>query len=354
MRSSVAELKAQVDDAERALRQAGIEGLEISLEVTRERAEAAAKRLSEHQKVERNAFEAMLAEEGKWRVAVAALDAASDRRRKAAEKEASLSENVARAEAEISDDVLVGRREAASTALVEAVSAKEQAERAFQDSDPEGARIEFERATKDRDEPVRRLGEARRQVRDLMIELRTLGQQDLAAELEIAKGEAARAEAALARVTHEAESLRLLYRTLLEAEREAREAFVAPITRRIAPYLRRLFPDSEIVLDDNTLGITHLRRGGYNERFEDLSIGTREQLAVLTRLAFADLLREHGQESPIVLDDALVYSDDGRFGRMQEFLMETSKSNQIIVLTCHERAYSNLGAPVIRIAQFGK
>ena len=89
----------------------------------------------------------------------------------------------------------------------------------------------------------------------------------------------------------------------------------------------------------------------YSQEGEPPAIPAR--FTVLTRLAFADLLREHGQESPIVLDDALVYSDGGRFGRMQEFLMETSKSNQIIVLTCHERAYSNLGAPVIRIAQFG-
>jgi hypothetical protein len=47
-----------------------------------------------------------------------------DRRRKAADKDASLSENVARAEAGISDDVLVQRHETASKALAEAVAAK--------------------------------------------------------------------------------------------------------------------------------------------------------------------------------------------------------------------------------------
>ncbi len=295
----------------------------------------------------------MLAEEGKWKVAVAALDVAIDRRRKAPDKAASLAAEVERGEAEISDDALVKRHETASTALAEALAAKEQAQRAFQDSDPEGARIELERATADRNEVAKRLDEARRQVRDLIIELRTLGQQDSAAQLETAEGEAARAEAVLARATHEAESICLFYQTLSEAEREAREAFVAPITRRVAPNLRRPFPNSEIVLDNNTLGITHLRRSGFNGPFERLSVGTREQLVVLTRLAFVDFLREDGQESPIVLDDALVYSDDRRFGRMQEILLEASKSNQIIVLTCHEQAYSNLGAPIIRIAVSG-
>jgi uncharacterized protein YhaN len=41
-------------------------------------------------------------------------------------------------------------------------------------------------------------------------------------------------------------------------------------------------------------------------------IGTREQLAVLTRLGFVDLLREQGQPAAVVLDDALVYADDSR------------------------------------------
>lgn len=353
VRSSVAGLQSQVHDAEQALRKAGIEGVEISLEVARERAETAAKHLFERREAERDAFAAVTTAKAKRDVGADALASASSWRSKVADKAASLAAEVERAEAEINNDALVQRHEAASKAVVEAVTAKEQAERAFQDSDPEGTRIELERATEDRNEIAKRLDEARRQVRDLMIELRTLGQQDLAAQLETAEGEAARAEAVLARTTHEAESLRLLYQTLSEAESEAREAFVAPITRRVAPYLRRLFPDSEIVLDDNTLGITHLRRRGFDEPFECLSVGTREQLAVLTRLAFADLLRERGQESPIVLDDALVYSDDGRFAEMQKILMQASASTQIIVLTCHEQAYSNLGAPIIRLAECG-
>jgi len=53
-----------------------------------------------------------------------------------------------------------------------------------------------------------------------------------------------------------------------EAEREARDTFIAPITRRVAPYLHRLFPDSEIVVDDSTFEVTHLRRRGHDEPFD--------------------------------------------------------------------------------------
>ena len=74
-----------------------------------------------------------------------------------------------------------------------------------------------------------------------------------------------------------------------------------------------------------------------------IRIGTREQLAVLARLAFADLLNENGKQSPIILDDAMVFSDDGRLDEMQRILDRAAERHQILVLTCHERAYFERG-----------
>jgi len=102
----------------------------------------------------------------------------------------------------------------------------------------------------------------------------------------------------------------------IRAEQHAREAFLAPVQKRVQPYLRLLLPESELVLSEDDLGVTALRRNGQDEPFELLSVGAREQIAVLTRLAFADLLRERGVVAPVVLDDALVNSDPRRFERM--------------------------------------
>ena len=74
-----------------------------------------------------------------------------------------------------------------------------------------------------------------------------------------------------------------------------------------------------------------------------LSGGTREQLAVLTRLAFARLLARDGRAAPVVLDDALVYSDDERIERMFDALHREARDQQIIVLSCRQRAFSRLG-----------
>jgi hypothetical protein len=57
-------------------------------------------------------------------------------------------------------------------------------------------------------------------------------------------------------------------------------------------------------------------RGGQEEEVDCLSGGMREQLSVLTRLAFARLLTRDGRPAPVILDDALVYSDDDRIERI--------------------------------------
>ena len=81
-------------------------------------------------------------------------------------------------------------------------------------------------------------------------------------------------------------------------------------------------------------------RGGVSEGCGDLSKGTQEQLAVLTRLAFADMLLEQGAPVSLILDDPLVYSDDDRLDIMIEILMEAASRMQVILLTCRDRACS--------------
>jgi len=77
--------------------------------------------------------------------------------------------------------------------------------------------------------------------------------------------------------------------------------------------------------------------------FDAQSFGTREQLALLTRLAYADLLREAGRPTLIILDDGLVHSDDQRLGQMKRILYEAASRHQILIFTCHEDRWADLG-----------
>jgi chromosome segregation ATPase len=168
--------------------------------------------------------------------------------------------------------------------------------------------------------------------------------------LEVAKAEQVRLEAAVKGYQEEAAVLQLLQQTLREAEREAKALYLAPVVSRVEPYLKMLLPGTGLVLDEN-LSISAIQRNGTAEAFDHLSDGTQEQLAVLTRLAFAELLLAQGRPATVILDDALAFSDDLRIERMFDILMRAGQNVQILVLTCRKRLFARLGAAELTIKE---
>ncbi|MCB1885673.1 MAG: AAA family ATPase [Geminicoccaceae bacterium] len=179
----------------------------------------------------------------------------------------------------------------------------------------------------------------------LEAEVRALGGAGIDLALAEAKGDFEAASRRLERLTLEAEAWRLLHEEMAKAEGRRRARVMAPIQERLRPYVRRLLADAEPVLAEDSLHLTGLARRGEEEAFGSLSIGTREQLAVLVRLAFADLALERGGESPcLILDDALVYADEDRLERMKTILQQAAGRHQILLLTCRRRDYLGLDA----------
>ncbi len=252
---------------------------------------------------------------------------------------------------DISDEELERRARTGAEALA-ARRSEHEAVLAERDAmNPEALRIERQRAEEAVERLGKRIADSERAERDLAVELRTQGQRGLAEELERKRGELEIAGRELARIEADAKAWKLLLETLREAEREAKETFLGPVRERLRPYLRMLFPETELRLNEDDLEIVSLRRHGIEEPFATLSIGAREQVAVLTRLALADLLREKGRPVALILDDPLVNSDDERFGRMTLALRKAAESSlQIVVLTCHEARYESLGAKIVRLA----
>jgi AAA domain len=152
-----------------------------------------------------------------------------------------------------------------------------------------------------------------------------------------------------ARYQHEIKVLELLLESLEQAEKEAKERYMAPVVQRITPYLQTLFPGAAIHCDDefNITGI--IRELQQTESFDVLSVGTQEQIAVLTRLAFADMLLERGKPATVILDDALVYSDTERMERMFDLLTHAAQRTQILILTCREDLFTRLGGTRLRV-----
>lgn len=168
--------------------------------------------------------------------------------------------------------------------------------------------------------------------------------------LEVASAEQSRLEAAVKGYEEEAAVLELLQQALRDAEREAKALYLAPVVSRVQPYLKMLLPGTDLVLDEN-LSISAIERNGAAEEFGRLSEGTQEQLAVLTRLAFAELLLKQGRPATVILDDALAFSDDQRIERMFDILMRAGENVQVIVLTCRKRLFARLGATTLDIQE---
>lgn len=214
---------------------------------------------------------------------------------------------------------------------------------------PDTIRGEMKRAQDVYEKLKERINADRGDARDLKVELRTIGQKGLGEEVEQKHGELEAATEELKRLDLDAKAWALLRDTLQQAERKAKEIFLAPVTERLQPYMKLVFPDTKLQLDDEGMEIAALRRT-HDEPFASLSIGTREQIAVLARLALADLLREKGRPVVLILDDALVNCDDERFNRMALALRKAAENVQIIILTCHEVRYeAALGATMVRL-----
>ena len=151
----------------------------------------------------------------------------------------------------------------------------------------------------------------------------------------------------------EVEVLTLLRDTLLEAGREAKERYLAPVVRRITPYLCGLFPGAEVACGEDFRVISLLRGSRAAESFDALSDGTQEQVAILTRLAFAEMLLDQGRPALVVLDDALAYSDADRMERMFDVLTQAGAKMQILILTCRTDLFGRLGATALSLENRG-
>lgn len=133
------------------------------------------------------------------------------------------------------------------------------------------------------------------------------------------------------------------------ARNQARDRYFAPVLAELRPLLRLIWPGAELRFDGESLLPTALIRNGQEEDLATLSGGTQEQIALLVRLAFARLLARQGRHAPVILDDALVFTDDDRIERMFDALHTQAQDQQILVLSCRQRAFRDLGGTTLTI-----
>jgi DNA repair exonuclease SbcCD ATPase subunit len=215
--------------------------------------------------------------------------------------------------------------------------------------DLETARANLNRAQTSADNAVAEGGRLRETLAEINARIDMMAGQGIEERLAEVEGLRAAAEARAARYEAEVRALTRLREALETARAAARDAYFAPVVAELQPLLAILHPGAALRLDDASLLPATLTRDGQGEALDILSGGTREQIAVLTRLAFARLFARAGRPVPVILDDALVHSDDDRIEAMFTALHRAARDQQIIVLTCRQRAFATLGGTRARL-----
>lgn len=151
------------------------------------------------------------------------------------------------------------------------------------------------------------------------------------------------------RYARRAEAARLLFETMRRHREEAKRSYVAPFRGRVESLGRIVFGQDLAVDVDEELRVTSRTLGGRTVPYEGLSMGAREQLCIISRLACAQLVNTD-EGVPVVVDDALGHSDPERLDRLGAVFNAAGRHAQVIVLTCVPGRYRGIGsAKVVRL-----
>ena len=133
--------------------------------------------------------------------------------------------------------------------------------------------------------------------------------------------------------------LKLARALLQQAVRRFRERAQAPMMMKASAYFSLVTGgDYERVMTDESEAHSMLcavRAGGARVTLDEMSEGTADQLYLALRLAALDVRRSAHPQMPLVLDDALITSDDRRAAHILRALARFAESNQVLVFTHH-------------------
>ncbi|MCY4493890.1 MAG: hypothetical protein OXB92_08560, partial [Acidimicrobiaceae bacterium] len=147
-----------------------------------------------------------------------------------------------------------------------------------------------------------------------------------------------------ARVAH------LLKETFEKHRQQARQRYIGPFKEQIDRLGKIVFGPTFAVQLSDDLRVVRRTVDGTTLNVDQLSTGAREQIGVLSRLACAAIVSPDDGGVPVLIDDALGWSDPQRLRTMGAAITAAGKQCQVIVLTCTPGRYSNVGeAEVVKL-----
>ena len=133
-----------------------------------------------------------------------------------------------------------------------------------------------------------------------------------------------------------------LLRSVMTRHRDAtRLRYVEPFRTELQRLGRPVFgPGFEVEIDSD-LCVRNRTLDGCTVPYESLSGGAKEQIGILARLAGAALVAKE-DTVPVLIDDALGFTDPSRMAKMSEVFDTVGAHGQVIVLTCTPSRYEGI------------
>ncbi|MGD1346771.1 AAA family ATPase [Mycobacterium seoulense] len=206
---------------------------------------------------------------------------------------------------------------------------------------PDAVHDELTAATKETEELRERYEEAARALREITIELSVFGSEGRQGKLDAAETEREHAVSEHIRVGSRARAARLLRSVMTRHRDTTRQRYVEPYRAELQRLGRPVFGPTFEVDIDSDLCIRSRTLNGVTVPYESLSGGAKEQLAILARLAGAALVAKE-DAVPVVVDDALGFTDPDRLAKMGEVFDTVGAHGQVIVLTCSPDRYDGV------------
>ena len=141
-----------------------------------------------------------------------------------------------------------------------------------------------------------------------------------------------------------AQAARLLRETFAKHRQQAHQHYIEPFKDCIDQLGRIVFGSTFAVELDGDLQVVRRTLNGTMLDVDQLSTGAREQLGVLSRLACATIVSPMDGGAPVMIDDALGWSDPQRLQGMGAAIAAAGKQCQVVVLTCTPGRYSHVGS----------
>ncbi len=250
-----------------------------------------------------------------------------------------------------SDEELSGRLALAQQKFDASVEAYNEVEGELKAADPDSLAVRLENARQAKRRAVNDLQSNRDRRNELRGSLELRGEMGLQGAYDEALSELESVKRGHEGAEARANAAKLLHDTFEKHQRKARQKYVKPFKERIEQFGRIVFgPTFKVEVDDKELRVVKRTLEGVPLGVDQLSTGAREQLGVLSRLACAAIVSPEDGGAPVMIDDALGWSDPQRLQSMGAAIASAGKQCQIVILTCYPGRYAHVGnAKVVRL-----